>query len=255
MSNVVRTGKRVAIVGAGPAGLALRGRAGAQRRDAGGVRPLFEDRRTADLRHPAVQARKGRGGEAPRDHGGHGRRIPPERRGRPRHRVRALDRRNSMPCFSAWAPTTYVKGGFAGEDLPGVHEALPYLISNINRELGLDERAGRLRRHAGQARGGAGRRRYRHGLQSHGHPPGRGQRHLHLSARRGQHAGLAPRLQEQQGRGRDLPVQSAAHRDRRLRSRAGREARARPASGRRARAAAVSRKSCRAPRRPSTPMP
>jgi glutamate synthase (NADPH/NADH) small chain len=33
---------------------------------------------------------------------------------------------------------TYVKGGFDGEDLPGVHEALPYLISNINRELGLE---------------------------------------------------------------------------------------------------------------------
>src|SRR6202044_2314084 len=31
----------------------------------------------------------------------------------------------------------YVKGGFAGEELPGVYEALPYLISNINRELGL----------------------------------------------------------------------------------------------------------------------
>jgi glutamate synthase (NADPH/NADH) small chain len=31
----------------------------------------------------------------------------------------------------------YVKGGFSGEDLPGVVEALPYLISNINRELGL----------------------------------------------------------------------------------------------------------------------
>jgi glutamate synthase (NADPH/NADH) small chain len=31
----------------------------------------------------------------------------------------------------------YVKGGFAGEDLPGVYEALPYLISNINRELGI----------------------------------------------------------------------------------------------------------------------
>jgi glutamate synthase (NADPH/NADH) small chain len=29
-----------------------------------------------------------------------------------------------------------VKGGFPGEDLPGVHEALPYLISNINHELG-----------------------------------------------------------------------------------------------------------------------
>jgi glutamate synthase (NADPH/NADH) small chain len=31
----------------------------------------------------------------------------------------------------------YVKGGFPGEDLPGVHEALPYLISNIKHELGL----------------------------------------------------------------------------------------------------------------------
>jgi len=30
----------------------------------------------------------------------------------------------------------YVKGGFPGEDLPQVHEALPYLISNINHELG-----------------------------------------------------------------------------------------------------------------------
>jgi glutamate synthase (NADPH/NADH) small chain len=32
---------------------------------------------------------------------------------------------------------TYVKGGFPGEDLPGVYEALPYLISNINRHLEL----------------------------------------------------------------------------------------------------------------------
>jgi len=40
--------------------------------------------------------------------------------------------------FLAW-DYTYVKGGFAGEDLPGVHEALPYLISNINRELDLDK--------------------------------------------------------------------------------------------------------------------
>jgi glutamate synthase (NADPH/NADH) small chain len=31
----------------------------------------------------------------------------------------------------------YVKGGFPGEDLPGVHEALPYLVSNIKHELGL----------------------------------------------------------------------------------------------------------------------
>src|SRR4029077_18398238 len=30
-----------------------------------------------------------------------------------------------------------VRGGFAGEDLPGVHEALPYLIANIRHELAL----------------------------------------------------------------------------------------------------------------------
>ena len=42
-----------------------------------------------------------------------------------------------MPCSWAWARTRYVKGGFPGEDLPGVYEALPYLISNINHELGL----------------------------------------------------------------------------------------------------------------------
>src|SRR4030081_3862083 len=39
--------------------------------------------------------------------------------------------------FLGMGTYTYVKGGFAGEDLPGVHEALPYLISNINRELGI----------------------------------------------------------------------------------------------------------------------
>jgi glutamate synthase (NADPH/NADH) small chain len=40
--------------------------------------------------------------------------------------------------FLGMGTYTYVKGGFDGEDLPGVHEALPYLISNINRELELE---------------------------------------------------------------------------------------------------------------------
>jgi glutamate synthase (NADPH/NADH) small chain len=39
--------------------------------------------------------------------------------------------------FLGMGTYTYVKGGFPGEDLPGVFEALPYLISNINHELGL----------------------------------------------------------------------------------------------------------------------
>jgi glutamate synthase (NADPH/NADH) small chain len=33
----------------------------------------------------------------------------------------------------------YVRGGFPGEDTPGVYEALPYLIANIYRELAYEE--------------------------------------------------------------------------------------------------------------------
>ena len=37
-----------------------------------------------------------------------------------------------------------MKGGFPGEDLPGVYEALPYLVANINHELGLPATAEQL---------------------------------------------------------------------------------------------------------------
>ena len=40
--------------------------------------------------------------------------------------------------FLGMGTYSYVRGGFPGEDLPGVYEALPYLIANINRELGLE---------------------------------------------------------------------------------------------------------------------
>jgi glutamate synthase (NADPH) small chain len=46
--------------------------------------------------------------------------------------------------FLGMGTYNYVRGGFLGEDLPGVHEALPYLIANINRELGLDGAAERF---------------------------------------------------------------------------------------------------------------
>ncbi len=46
--------------------------------------------------------------------------------------------------FLGMGTYTYVKGGFAGEDLPGVYEALPYLISNINRELGIEDESSRF---------------------------------------------------------------------------------------------------------------
>jgi glutamate synthase (NADPH/NADH) small chain len=39
--------------------------------------------------------------------------------------------------FLGMGTYNYVKGNFPGENLPGVYEALPYLVSNINHELGL----------------------------------------------------------------------------------------------------------------------
>ena len=33
----------------------------------------------------------------------------------------------------------YMKGGFPGEDLPGVYDALPFLVSNVNRNMGWEE--------------------------------------------------------------------------------------------------------------------
>ena len=43
--------------------------------------------------------------------------------------------------FMGTGTYTYMKGGFPGEDLPGVFEALPFLISNANRCLGLEKDA------------------------------------------------------------------------------------------------------------------
>ncbi|MGD8886510.1 MAG: glutamate synthase subunit beta [Gammaproteobacteria bacterium] len=41
--------------------------------------------------------------------------------------------------FLGMGTYTYMKGGFPGEDLEGVYEALPFLISNINRRLGIEK--------------------------------------------------------------------------------------------------------------------
>jgi glutamate synthase (NADPH/NADH) small chain len=41
--------------------------------------------------------------------------------------------------FLGMGAYTAMKAGFPGETLPGVHEALPYLISNVNRQLGLEQ--------------------------------------------------------------------------------------------------------------------
>ncbi|MFC3851696.1 FAD-dependent oxidoreductase [Salinispirillum marinum] len=41
--------------------------------------------------------------------------------------------------FMGMGTYNYMKGGFPGEDLPGVHEALPFLVANVNRCLGFEK--------------------------------------------------------------------------------------------------------------------
>ncbi|MBB3047779.1 glutamate synthase (NADPH/NADH) small chain [Litorivivens lipolytica] len=43
--------------------------------------------------------------------------------------------------FLGMGTYTYMKGGFTGEDLPGVYDALPFLISNVNRNQGWEKDA------------------------------------------------------------------------------------------------------------------
>ena len=134
MTHVKPTGKRVAIVGAGPAGLGC-----ADILVRNGVAPVVFDRYAKigglltfgippfKLEKDVVEKRREvmeamgvefrLGVEIGRD-------IAFERL------IEEFD-----AVFLGMGTYSYVKGGFAGEDLPGVHEALPYLISNIEREL------------------------------------------------------------------------------------------------------------------------
>ena len=143
MSNVRPTGKRVAIVGAGPAGLGC-----ADILVRNGVDPVVFDRYERigglltfgippfKLEKEVVEKRRqvmqGMGVEF-RLGTEVGRALPFER---------LLDEYDAV--FLGMGTYTYVQGGFPGEDLPGVHEALPYLISNVNHELGLPGSADRL---------------------------------------------------------------------------------------------------------------
>ena len=138
MSGVVDTGKKVAVIGAGPAGL---GAADILVRS--GVRAVVYDK------YPEIGGLLTFG-------------IPPFKLEKEIVRTRrnimeemgvefrlnveigkdidfAELEREYDAVFLGMGTYTYMRGGFPGEDLPGVYEALPFLVSNINKELGYQE--------------------------------------------------------------------------------------------------------------------
>ncbi len=138
MSKVERTDKRVAVIGAGPAGLGC-----ADILVRNGVTPVVFDRypeigglltfgipefkleksvmvrRRELLTEMGVEFRLNT--EVGKD-------------------ISMQDLLNGFDAvFMGMGTYTYMKGGFPGEDLPGVHDALPFLISNVNRNLGFEK--------------------------------------------------------------------------------------------------------------------
>jgi len=135
MSRVVPTGKRVAIIGAGPAGLGCADvltRAGVspvvfdRYPEIGGLLtfgiPEFKLEKSVMVRRREVF--EGMGIEF---------RLNTEV-GRDVTIAQLLAEFDAV--FLGMGTYTYMTGGFPGEDLPGVHKALPYLVSNVNRNLG-----------------------------------------------------------------------------------------------------------------------
>ena len=136
ISHIKPTGKRVAIVGAGPAGLGC-----ADILARSGVKPVVFDRYAKigglltfgippfKLEKDVVEKRR-----EIMEYMGVEFRLNTEV-GRDVSFDALLEEFDAV--FLGMGTYTYVKGGFPGEDLPGVHEALPFLISNIERELKL----------------------------------------------------------------------------------------------------------------------
>ena len=134
LSRIVDTGKRVGIVGAGPAGLAA-----ADVLARNGIRSVVYDAyaeigglltfgipsfklekevvrtRRKILEHMGVEF------------------VLNTRIGEDKPFQDLLDEFDAV--FLGMGAYTFIKGGFQGENLAGVHEALPYLIANIDKEL------------------------------------------------------------------------------------------------------------------------
>jgi len=138
MSHVKPTGQQVAIVGAGPAGLAC-----ADVLVRNGVTPVVFDRQPRigglltfgippfKLEKEVVERRH----ELLKEMGV--RFVLDTEVGRDLPLKKLLDEYPAV--FLGMGAYGAVRGQFPGEDLPEVYQALPYLIANINRQLGLEK--------------------------------------------------------------------------------------------------------------------
>ncbi|NNC99076.1 MAG: FAD-dependent oxidoreductase [Gammaproteobacteria bacterium] len=140
MSNVIWTDKKVAIVGAGPAGLGC-----ADILVRNGVKPMVFDKYPEigglltfgippfKLEKEVVRTRRAILEEMGVEF------VLNTEVGKDLELQALLDDYDAV--FLGMGTYTYMKGGFVGEDFVGVHEALPYLVANINRLMGFEKDA------------------------------------------------------------------------------------------------------------------
>ncbi|MEH6589182.1 MAG: FAD-dependent oxidoreductase [Halioglobus sp.] len=140
LSGVVPTGKKVAIIGAGPAGLGC-----ADIMVRAGVKPVIFDRHPEiggllTFGIPEFKLEKSVMVRRREVFEGMGMEFQLNTNvGEDISLNEILDEYDAV--FLGMGTYAYMRGNFPGENLPGVYEALPYLIGNVNHNLGFEQPA------------------------------------------------------------------------------------------------------------------